>query len=485
MEFSQEMNASRRSVNQSRIWQLRIAERRALLVVGDFLMAVLALGFTLLYWGTSERFMGFSMEFIQKRTPLWFFLLPIVWIILLVELYDVHRAGDWKKTVRGVAMAALVGLGLYLVVYFYYVDPPNSLLPRRGVASYLVVVSLLTLAWRWVYIRVLTKPQFMRRVLLVGAGSSGRAFLRIYNQLEVKSFQVFGIIDDDHRKLGETIEGVQVVATSEQILNLIEEKEISEIIVAITREMQAGMFQALLDCQERGIIITRMPVAYEELLERVPVLSLEANWILRAFVDHARVSSFYEMGKRLIDIIGATIGILLMVIVFPMVALAVILDDGLPIFYTQVRSGRGGQTYMIIKFRTMQRDAEPDGRPRWAKEGDRRATRVGRFLRKTHLDELPQFINVFRGEMSLVGPRAERPELVEMFQQHIPFYRARLLVKPGITGWAQVNYGYASTIDETRVKLEYDLYYIKRRNLWMDIMILVRTPFTVLGLRGR
>jgi len=133
----------------------------------------------------------------------------------------------------------------------------------------------------------------------------------------------------------------------------------------------------------------------------------------------------------------------------------------------------------------MNRNAEPDGQPKWAEENDRRATRVGLFLRKTHLDELPQFINVLRGEMSLVGPRAERPELVEWFQQHVPFYRARLLVKPGITGWAQVNQTYASSIPETIEKLEYDLFYIKRRNLFTDIDILFRTPATVLGLRGR
>jgi lipopolysaccharide/colanic/teichoic acid biosynthesis glycosyltransferase len=133
----------------------------------------------------------------------------------------------------------------------------------------------------------------------------------------------------------------------------------------------------------------------------------------------------------------------------------------------------------------MRRDAEADGQPQWAREDDARATRVGRVLRRTHLDELPQFINVLRGEMSLVGPRAERPELVEYFQQHIPFYRARLLVKPGISGWAQINYGYAANIEETVVKLEYDLYYIKRRSMLMDLVILLRTPAMVLGLRGR
>src|SRR5690606_14847195 len=172
-------------------------------------------------------------------------------------------------------------------------------------------------------------------------------------------------------------------------------------------------------------------------------------------------------------------------LVYPFVALAIILDDGRPVIYGQTRLGRGGQPYTILKFRTMCNNAEPDGKPQWAKEHDNRATRVGRFLRKTHLDELPQFINVIRGEMSLVGPRAERPELVDYFQKHVPFYRARLLVKPGLTGWAQVNFSYASTIEETIIKLEYDLYYIKHRSLITDLLIMLRTPPTMLGFRGR
>jgi lipopolysaccharide/colanic/teichoic acid biosynthesis glycosyltransferase len=150
-----------------------------------------------------------------------------------------------------------------------------------------------------------------------------------------------------------------------------------------------------------------------------------------------------------------------------------------------VRSGRGGKPYPILKFRTMRRDAEADGQPKWAKEDDDRATRMGKFLRKTHLDELPQTYNVLRGDMSLVGPRAERPELMKLYQEKVPFYRARLLVRPGITGWAQVNFGYTTTIEETTTKLEYDLYYILHRNLYLDILILFRTPATILGLQGR
>jgi exopolysaccharide biosynthesis polyprenyl glycosylphosphotransferase len=484
VEYDDSMSGPKQ-VLRTRLWQLRIRERRTLLLVGDFLAAVIALGVSLYYWGSHEKFMGFGVEFLQKRVPIWFFILPVLWLLLIVELYDIHRAGDWRKTIWGIVTAALIGLTLYLFLYFYYSISPKSLLPRRGVASFLVTVSLLTLAWRLVYIRIFTAPEFMRRVLLVGGGNTGQFLLKGFNNLKVKPFVLVGIIDDDHRKLGSFMEGVQVIGNSDQLLKIVEENNISDVIVAISGKMQGCMFQALLDAQERGIEITRMPVAYEEIFGRVPILSLEADWILHTFVDQVRVSGFYEMGKRLLDLLGGFFGAAITVLVLPLIALATIIDDGLPIFYGQVRSGRGGQPYRMIKFRTMRRDAEADGNPRWAEERDQRATRVGRFLRKTHLDELPQFINVIKGEMSLVGPRAERPELVDWFQSQVPFYRSRLLVKPGITGWAQVNFGYASTIEETVIKLEYDLFYITHRNLLMDLVIILRTPATVLRLRGR
>lgn len=466
-------------------WQLRIAERRALLVAGDFLGALIALLVSLYYWGMSERFMGFSLEFIQKRVPGWFYLLPLVWLILMVELYDVHRAAEWMETIQGVAIAAVMGLVLYLALYFYYYSPPTSLLPRRGIASFLIAVSLLTLLWRLLYIKVFTGSQFMRRALLVGAGKSGIFLLNMLKELKAPPFVLVGIIDDDLEKQGTQVEGVPVIGTSGCILDEVKNKNISDMIVAITGEMKGSMFQALLDAQELGVEIVRMPTAYEEVVGRVPILMLEANWILRSFVDELRVNGFYLLIKRSMDVLGGAIGTLIMLFFFPFIALSTLLDDGFPIFYMQRRLGKGGQEYDIIKFRTMRRDAEADGQPRWAREDDERATRVGKLLRKTHLDELPQFLNVLRGEMSLVGPRAERPELIAYFQKQIPFYRARLLVKPGITGWAQVNYGYAATVEETITKLEYDLYYIKHRSLLMDLFILLRTPPTVLGLRGR
>ena len=294
-----------------------------------------------------------------------------------------------------------------------------------------------------------------------------------------------GIIDDDPDKIGKMIEGYEVFGGYERLLKAICDHQITDLIVAISGQMQGGMFQALLDAQELGTEIIRMPVAYEELLHRVPIRYLEAEWILRSFVDKARSETFSEMAKRAVDILGGLVGLFFVLILFPFVAVAILVESGRPILYKQVRMGRGGQLYNIFKFRTMRQDAEADGQPQWAEENDRRATRVGLILRKTHIDEIPQFYNVLHGEMSLVGPRAERPELVEWFQQHVPFYRARLLVRPGMTGWAQVNQQYASTIDETIEKLEYDLFYIMHRSFLMDLRIIAVTPTLVLSLRGR
>jgi exopolysaccharide biosynthesis polyprenyl glycosylphosphotransferase len=454
-----------------------------LLLVGDFIVGQIALLAALYFWASKDELLHFSWEFLSNRPQAWFFLLPFIWMILLVELYDERRAASWKHTFRTVATAALFGLGMYLILYFFYTTPKS--LPRRGVAAFILSVSILTLLWRWAYIHIFTAKQFLRRVLLVGGGETGQRLLQISRQIQPPPFQWVGIIDDDPEKINTEIEGQMTFGGSDKLLEVVASECVSDIIVAISGEMQGSMFQALLDAQEKGVDIIRMPVAYEELLGRVPVRHLEADWILRSFVDEARVNGFYELGKRLFDILISLIGLAILVIVLPFISIAILLDSGGPIFYTQTRCGRGAVQYRIIKFRTMSKNAELDGRPQWAEENDKRATRVGIFLRKTHMDELPQFINVLRGDMCIVGPRAERPELVDWFQQHVPFYRARLLVKPGITGWAQINFGYASTIDETMTKMEYDLYYIKHRSLLLDFVILLRTPATMWGLAGR
>ncbi len=461
-------------------WRLRLAERRILLLLGDFLMAALALGIGLYYWAQAQPFPFF--QFLQRQFEGWFVLLPFAWLLLLGDLYDPNRAADLRKTLRGVALAALIGLVVYTFIYF--TSTPSSL-PRRGVAGFLLAAAVLTILWRILYIRIFTAPEFMHRVLLAGGGQTGQALLAVIDRLQPPPFYLVGVIDDDREKIGTQICGYDVLGGSDCLPEIVAKEVVSEVIVAISGKIGDPMFRALLDAQERGVEIVRMPVAYEELLGRVPVHHLEADWILRSFVDEARINSYYRMGKRILDVIGGFVGVVILLLIGPLVALGILLESGRPVVFVQTRAGRGGQPYKIIKFRSMRQDAEQEGGPQLAKENDARATRFGRFLRKTHLDEWPQFVNVLRGEMSLVGPRPERPELMEYFQSQIPFYRARLLAKPGIAGWAQIHFAYASTLDEMVMKLEYDLYYIKHRSIFMDLFIILRTIGTIFGFRGR
>lgn len=476
--------ASSKSKGQSRSWRLGIPERRVLLIGGDLVMASIALLGSLYVWYSAieEGVTPTFLEFLLIRPPYWFYLLPFFWVMLLTETYNLRRAANWQRTWAGLASAALIGMGFYTLVYF--TSDPGSL-PRRGVAAFAIAAFALTMLWRLLYIRVFTSPQFVRRALLVGASRAGLALLKVIQDIKPPPYEVIGFIDDDARKQGREYEGVPVLGTSADINDLVEEEGITDILVAITGRIREEMFEALIDAQEQAVAIVRMPVAYEEMLDRVPIHHLEADWMLRSFVDDARVNQFYDVVKRLIDIIGGLIGVAILLVLSPFIILGTLIDSGFPLTFRQVRAGKGGRPYSIIKFRTMMIDAEKEGDPQLAQEDDARSTAWGRFLRKTRLDEWPQFLNVVYGDMSLVGPRPERPELVQHFEDRIPFYRARLLAKPGITGWAQVNFGYASTIEEMAIKLEHDLYYIKRRSILLDLLIIFRTIATVIGFRGR
>ncbi len=462
-------------------WRLRPNERRSTLIFIDLILSILALGVSLYFWSQGPEWYNFSWKFLQERVPFWFYLLPLIWMILLIESYNPRYVNSRINSFREVSIAAAAAVIGYLVLFFV----SDTSLPRRGVAIFIACAYVFTLLWRFLYIKIFTTPQFSRRVLIVGAGRAGNEMARIAKGMWPPPFYLVGLIDDDPNKLNTEVYGFPVIGNSEQLFDIITENRITDLIFAISGETNPKLFGALLEAEEKGIEVTSMPVVYEDLLGRLPIYLLQPDWVLRSFVDQVHIGGFYELSKRLLDLTGGLVGSLILAFFFPFIGLLILLDSGFPIFYTQNRLGKNGRVYKMIKFRTMRTDAEKDGKPRPASENDDRATRVGRILRKTHLDELPQFINILRGDMSLVGPRSERPELVEELQKQIPFYRARLFARPGLTGWAQVNYGYASDVDSNSIKLEYDLYYIKHRNMLLDINIMFRTIGTVVGFRGR
>ncbi len=313
----------------AKAWRLGIGERRVTLILGDFLMACIALGFALYFWAAGLNIDNArdAVQFLQLRPPTWFYFLPLFWLVLLIETYSPHRALNWRQTFTGLLAAAIIGMGIYVV--FYFTSDPGSL-PRRGVASFALLAWFLTAGWRLIYIRVFTSPRFTRRAVLMGAGTSGQALLGVIDSIKPAPYHIVGVLDDDPKKKGRKLAGHLVRGGGRMLLPMVDKSEVTDILVAINGRMQEPTFRALLEAQEQGIEIIRMPVAYEELLDRVPVNYLEADWLVRSFVDDARINRFYQMGKRLMDIIGGLLGVAILIILTPFVALAISIDFGKP-----------------------------------------------------------------------------------------------------------------------------------------------------------
>ncbi len=463
----------------ARAWlSLRLSERKVLLYVLDLLAITLALLSTLVlrmglpfHWQTAAGH------------PVWFGLLIAEWSVCapLLGMYDLRTASRVSTGAASAAVTAAAVAGIYL--FTPYITPP-LLFSRLTAVTFAALMLGLVAAGRAAYAGLLVQPTFRHRVLVVGAGWAGKALIEAVHTHAASEYDVVGFVDDDPARQGETVEGLPVLGSSADLLDLVYAHRVSEVIVAVIRHqtLAARLVQAVIDCHERGIQITLMQAVYERLTGKVPVEHAGQNLhiVLPMDIDLNRAYLFLKRGT---DLAIGLIGTLVTLVVLPLVALAIRLEGPGPLFYRQVRVGQGGRPFPLIKFRTMVEDAETDG-PVWAQQADERVTRVGRVLRRLHLDELPQAINLLRGEMAFIGPRPERPEFVAQLEGVIPFYRARHAMRPGVTGWAQVNYRYGRSVEDAMIKLQYDLYYIRHCSLFLDALILVRTIGLVLTGRG-
>ena len=454
---------------------LRMSQRRLLLAGVDLVLlnGALLLGLHL------NLDMSLSFTTIMLR-PLWFATLTILWLIIASasDNYDVKQAAQASTSAFGVVKALLITGVIY--IFLPLLSPP--LLTTRSPILFVggLAAGLLAL-WRITYATVLVQPNFQRRALIVGAGWAGRTIAQAIKEHD-PGYEIIGYVDDDEAKQGEAIESIPVLGKWTDLTTLAQTHGVSDIVLAITHHMHTDLVQAVLKCFEQGVHIVPMPELFEQITGRIPVEHIGERWLVSLPIDRDP-RGLYLIVKRAMDIAIASIGLLVLAPFFPFLALAIKLDSPGPIFYGPERLGRGGKPFRPWKLRTMMPNADCIGDPTFTKKNDDRITRVGRILRATHVDELPQFINVLKGEMSAVGPRPERyvPELEET----IPFYRVRYAVKPGMAGWALVKQGYAGGIEETLIKLQYDLYYIKHQSLTLDILILAKTATDMLTLRGR
>ncbi|MGH2536723.1 MAG: sugar transferase [Candidatus Promineifilaceae bacterium] len=468
---------------------LRAAERRLLLLVMDVAFLSLAL---IIAIATRTDLLTGAIDVVYNAK--WFVTLALLWAMVasVFDAYNLRRAAGGVESVWGAGTAAAVTGGLYLAIP--WLTPP--LLNRSLGFLFLLLAVISISAWRLLYARLFAHAIFQRRALVIGAGRSGRDLVLALQRPQAggeadtpsaSGQTIVGFVDDDPARSGERIEGLPVLGNSAGLMRLVQGHNVDEVILAISNRqaIRPELFEAILDCRENGVPVVSMAAAYERLTGRVPFEHLSQHIEVAAGEPDGAALRMYLAVKRLVDIGGALLSLVPLLLLATAVAAGNALSSPGPLYYRQQRVGRAGRPFWVIKFRSMLPEAEEGSGAVWASQRDPRVTRVGRWLRLAHLDELPQAVNVLRGEMSLVGPRPERPEFVARLSGTIPFYRARHAVRPGITGWAQIHQDYGDSEDLAREKLEYDLYYIRHAGPMLDSIILLRTVFKVLAFRGR
>lgn len=320
-------------------------------------------------------------------------------------------------------------------------------------------------------------PGTKRRILILGAGSLGKALFQTMRSRRNVFTNVVGVLAKESEHVGDEFAGMKILGTIDQLIEVVERHRVNTIAVCLKDRRAVLPVQTLLDLKSIGVDIRDGHHIYEEVSGRLPIDELNPSAII--FSTGFRRGLFVRIAKRFVDLLVSTVGLVLLFPVMVLIGILIKLDSPGPIFYQQVRVGLHARPYMIWKFRSMFIDAENDG-ARWALEADPRISRVGWWLRKWRLDEIPQLFNVIKGEMSLVGPRPERPVFVEELRSVIPYYDIRHAVRPGITGWAQTQFRYGASAEDAHVKLQYDLYYVKNLSLGLDFRILMDTIRVIL-----
>lgn len=469
---------------------LRASERLMLLALVDVALLIAALALAI---NTRTTWLVAPGAFFALWR--WWLTLAFVWWIVsqLLEAYDLARAASAPHSILGAGGAAALTALIYQIIPV--VTPP---LGSRGLSLLFAALAVGAIAvWRGLYAVLFVQPAFETCALVVGAGSSGTALATALtrerrdhtpNPYHGTGYRIVGFIDDDPAKLGSRIGRSAVLGDSRALLDLAHEHHVDEVVLAITNReaMHQEAFDALLACREEGFHVTTMEAVYERVLGRVSVEHCGRNIAaVLPVAERGPTERLYGVLKRLADFLIAGVALIPLGLVIPFVALINLAANRGPLFYRQTRVGRGGRPFQIYKFRTMRPNAEAGTGAVWATAADPRITPAGKFLRKTRIDELPQVLNVLAGQMSTIGPRPERPEFVDGLARQIPFYKARHAVRPGLTGWAQVRFGYGSTVEDARIKLEYDLYYVRHSGFYLDALIALKTAAVMFKLQGK
>ena len=454
-----------------------VSERKFLLRSFDLVFVFIGLYFV----GNTFSFDYFT---VTKENWTWSLVLAVYILVFgsVFELYHLKRASKLDVTFKNIILTASVTVLLYLLTPVITPFLPNK---RIEIIYFYLTIIVAIFLWRFLYITLIESPRFYKKGIIIGSSQNAESILEILKKYD-QNYKIVGFINsesDVHINLSDTsIKSLKIGSISK----LIKDENISELIIAIDNPetITTEIYNKLTDLLEKGFKIKAYTQLFEDLSRRVPVHFLGRDFYRYFPFSRSNQNKLYIFFHRLLDVVFSFIGLILTVFFIPFLLLGNLLGNQGKLLYTQDRVGKNGMNFKIYKFRTMVKNAESRG-AQWATINDVRVTPFGRIMRNLRVDEMPQFYNVLKGDMSMIGPRPERPEFVKSLSKVIPFYETRHSIKPGLTGWAQVNSRYGDSIEHSLEKLQYDLYYIKHRSFFLDIIIVVKTLSTILYYRGQ
>ena len=454
-----------------------VSERKVLLRIFD----VISVLFSLYLVGITFSFHYFN---ISTTNFYWTIVLAIYlnFIGSVFEMYNLQVASNQFQVIKSIILTSSITVLVYLLTpVFTPVLPTN----RIQILIFFVAIFLALFIWRMIYVRFFASNRFSKKVILI---CDKEQLTELVFGLESADphYRVLGFVNSDS---GNTNTPENIKITNIDIDNLsqfVKKNSISEVVVASqkTDGITVNLYNQLINLLENGYIIREYTQVYENLAQRIPVQYVSRDFYRYVPYSLRNQNHSYLIMVRLFEIVFSVVGLFIGTILLPLIVIGNLLGNKGKLFYTQKRVGKNGEVFNIIKFRTMVKNAEKEGAV-FATTNDARVTKFGKILRKSRMDEFPQFINILKGDMAVIGPRPERPVFVKEIAEVMPFYKTRHVIKPGLTGWAQVNYSYGETIDDSLIKLQYDLYYIKHRSLFLDVNIIFKTLSTVLLYRGQ
>lgn len=445
----------------------KVPTKTLVLLTSESLLIILGLALA-----TAMRFASSRWEYAGGNPVVRFLIVVLMCEFALYynDLYDVEVMKSRARLLIGLLQA--LGVACIGLAMIYYIAPGVSL--GRGIAAF-AIPTIMTLIFGWRMLLASKGFFFLRspeRVLIVGTGSTGIALTREICSRPDLNLKVLGFLDEKGENIGMSLVNPGIIGGLSELETMVREKNIDRVVLSLKEQRGRMPYRELLRLKFAGVTVEDAHTVFETISGRIALEKLSPSWLI--FNDGFRKNRFLMAAKRAMDIVAALVAITLTLPIMVLVAAAILIESGAPVLFRQKRVGLNGEQFEILKFRSMRQDAEKGG-PSWAADSDNRITRVGAFIRKYRLDELPQFFNILHGTMSLVGPRPEQPYFCEMLESSLDFFSQRHTVRPGITGWAQIKYQYGSTVEDAKRKLELDLFYIKHLSISLDLVIVLET----------